>query len=548
MKKKEKKQKIEINITDEEVNRRLDQLGSTAMSDDLRAYIVNALLVLVELDRIVGLQKTTIARLRKIFGKKSEKQTGGAGARGGEGKLPGEKPKAPGHGRNGHKDYGDLAVEYHPVDGLQAGDPCPNNDGGTLYEYEPRYHIMISGGAPFTARKFMHQTLRCGLCGLIIEAKSWATGKPKYDVSVHSMLSILHYSGSFPMYRLEKLQKKFFIPMPRSVQWMLLNELGLILALIYDVLFSYVCNSESAVMSDDTKAKIQTHTKKLKEIKQEKERLAILGFNSKKSEERVEICTTGMRTHVDGHEIVIFITGIRNSGENIDELLKYRKSDTKLLILGDASSKNNPSDLTRVEIARCNVHARREFVDLEPQYESEVLIVKELIGNVYKNEAYIKENKLDSEERLKYHQTHSGPVMESLKDWCEKSFEEKKIEPNSSLGKAVNYVLNHWPGLTKFLQIIDCPLDTNILEGYIRTPVMNRKNWLHLKTEHGAFINDMHLSVMKTTELAGANPYNYFNALQSNEAKVRMAPEKWLPWNYQDNLQDIASDFVIESS
>ena len=38
-----------------------------------------------------------------------------------------------------------------------------------------------------------------------------------------------------------------------------------------------------------------------------------------------------------------------------------------------------------------------------------------------------------------YHQQQSGPVMAELKQWTDEQMAEKKVEPNSSLGKATDY-------------------------------------------------------------------------------------------------------------
>ncbi|MBF0208859.1 MAG: transposase, partial [Oligoflexia bacterium] len=236
--------------------------------------------------------------------------------------------------------------------------------------------------------------------------------------------------------------------------------------------------------------------------------------------------------------------GKKNSGENIDEMLKRRTNENKMLVIGDASSKNNPSDSSQVELLKCNVHARREFIDIEDKFQEEVAQVREWYSEIYKNEAYAKKQAMGPDERLLFHQKNSGPIMDLLKEWCEKSLKEKKIEPNSQLGGAVDYILNHWPGLTGFLRIPGCPLDTNLLEGYLRTLVMNRKNWLHLKTEYGALINDIHVSVIKSCEASGENIYTYLNVLQNNEASVRVSPEKWLPWNYKENLPKDTTTFT----
>ncbi|MBF0208735.1 MAG: transposase [Oligoflexia bacterium] len=206
-------------------------------------------------------------------------------------------------------------------------------------------------------------------------------------------------------------------------------------------------------------------------------------------------------------------------------MLNRRTNENKMIILGDASSKNNPSDPSEAELVNCNVHARREFIYIEDKFQEESNKVREWYKTIYKNEAYTKKNGLSPEERLAYHKENSAKIMDDLKEWCESSLKNKKVEPNSPLGGSMNYILNHWQGLTGFLRILGCPLDTNILEGYLRMIVMNRKNWLHLKTEYGAFINDVNTSVIKTCEASGENVYSYLNALQDNEKSVRESPE-----------------------
>jgi hypothetical protein len=51
--------------------------------------------------------------------------------------------------------------------------------------------------------------------------------------------------------------------------------------------------------------------------------------------------------------------------------------------------------------------------------------------------------------------------MSELKEWIKKQFAERLVEPNSGLGQALRYVLNHWEGLTRFLSVANCPLDNN---------------------------------------------------------------------------------------
>ena len=53
--------------------------------------------------------------------------------------------------------------------------------------------------------------------------------------------------------------------------------------------------------------------------------------------------------------------------------------------------------------------------------------------------------------------------MEKLHAWLQAQFDEKRVEPNSGLGKAIAYVLRHWEPLTLFLRQAGAPLDSNMV-------------------------------------------------------------------------------------
>ena len=61
--------------------------------------------------------------------------------------------------------------------------------------------------------------------------------------------------------------------------------------------------------------------------------------------------------------------------------------------------------------------------------------------------------------------------MEALKHWLAQQFEERNVEPNSSLGKAFAYFLTHWQTLTRFLQVENAPLDNNIVERALKLAI-----------------------------------------------------------------------------
>ena len=70
---------------------------------------------------------------------------------------------------------------------------------------------------------------------------------------------------------------------------------------------------------------------------------------------------------------------------------------------------------------------------------------------------------MTADQRLHFHQSKSGPLMEDLETWLNDQLNHNKVEPNSGLGQAISYMLNHWKPLTLFLRVPKAPLITTTL-------------------------------------------------------------------------------------
>lgn len=123
--------------------------------------------------------------------------------------------------------------------------------------------------------------------------------------------------------------------------------------------------------------------------------------------------------------------------------------------------------------------------------------------------------------------------MGELRDWIEKQLKERMVEPNSGLGKALQYMLNQWPGLTGFLSFPGAPLDNNEVERALKRFVLFRKNSLFYKTAHGADIGSILMSLIESCRLNNGNIFEYLLALRRDKAEVHRNPGRYLPWNYQ---------------
>ena len=132
--------------------------------------------------------------------------------------------------------------------------------------------------------------------------------------------------------------------------------------------------------------------------------------------------------------------------------------------------------------------------------------------------------------------------MQELHEWFECQFEDKKVEPNSSLGEAITYMLNHWQALTLFLREPGAPLDNNICERALKKAILHRKNSLFYKTQNGARVGDIYMTLIHTAELAGANAFDYLCELQRHAGQLQENPRQWMPWNYRETLRRIAAE------
>ena len=465
------------------------------------------------------MKDTTIARLRKIFNKKVERHSSSGNS--GNNNSPDDKepkphPRGNNNGRNGVKDYPLAPVIEHKHDGLVAGDRCPECDIGKLYEYAPGVYIRITGSTPLSA--VIHQTekLRCNACLKIFEANFEGKNAPKYDEKAKAITALFKYRAAFPFHRLEKIQKQLLTPMPASTQWDLMEDLVNDIWPIWGELLK-TAPQGNLFNQDDTVGKI----------------ISLMLDNKKNpNKKRKGIYTSCIMSELaDKKKITLFFTGHKYSGENLTELLAKHDHVIPPTVMSDAL-RSNKITIKEIIEALCLSHGRRKFFDLGNYAQKEADSVLELIKTVYTTDREAKEKNLSPEERLLLHQEKSAPAMAKLKEWCEKVFEEKKVEPNSMLGNAIKYMLKHWDGLTCFLRVPGAPLDNNILERELRQAVLNRKNWYFYKTLMGALVGDVILSVIKTCEQNNVAPFHYLVWVQQNKEEVAKNPELFLPWNY----------------
>ena len=446
-----------------------------------------------------------------------------------EGKEAETLEKAKGHGRNGAQEYVGAEKVRVPHESLKPGDACPNCQKGTVYETaEPGHLVRIKGQAPLGATVYELQKLRCNLCGEVFTAQTPpGVGPDKYDAESASMIALLKYGSGLPFNRLERLEGSLGIPLPATTQWEIVEHSAGVIEPVFEQMIRQAAQGQ-VLHNDDTKMKILALTGPSGEP---------TGSDPTEVSDRTGVFTSGIVSILDGYQIALFFTGRRHAGENLTAVLKQRASELgRPIQMCDALSRNMPDELKTI-VANCLTHGRRRFVEVATNFPDECLYVLETLKDVYKNDSEAKGRGLSAEQRLQFHQTQSGPKMDQLKAWLTAQIEQRKVEPNSGLGEAIAYMLKHWNELTLFLQQPGAPLDNNVCERALKKAILHRKNAYFYKTQNGARVGDLFMSLIHTCELNGVNPFDYLTELHRHANQLSAHPEGWMPWNYRNMLQ-----------
>lgn len=502
-----------------------------------------ALATLGYLTELLEDRTTTLQRLRHLlFGARTEttqtvcppapEVAGGAASASGGGfaaspsGAPGPAAPRPGHGRNGARAYGGARQVAVPHATAQPGQRCPGCTKGKLYrQREPAYLVRIVGQAPLGATVYALERLRCNLCGEVFTAAPPAgVGPAKYDASAGSMVALLKYGSGVPFYRLEQLQGSVGIPLPAATQWEIVAEVATALQPAYTELIRQAAQGE-VLHNDDTGATILALGRE-----------PPAGGPAEAAAARTGMFTSGIVATRAGREIALFFTGRQHAGENLADVLKQRAAALGPPIqMCDALARNAPETF-QVILANCLAHARRQFVEIAPAFPEECRLVLETLQQVYRHDAAAKAEGLSPAARLAFHQAQSGPLMETLEAWLTTQVAERQVEPNSGLGKAIAYMRKHWEPLTRFLHVPGAPLDNNVAERALKKAILHRKNALFFRTERGAQVGDLFMSLIHTCQRCGTDPFHYLTALQTHAAALAAAPQDWLPWTYRDTL------------
>jgi len=224
-----------------------------------------------------------------------------------------------------------------------------------------------------------------------------------------------------------------------------------------------------------------------------------------------------------------------------------------------------------IVLAFCWAHVRRDFLDAGRSFsplEAWALTWKERIGQLYHlNRLRVEHWATDlplTKQSTTFHQ-HQRALTEHLQAMQDEANQavtlnrEDNIQAgrkkSSLLGvkssaakqqiKIYRSLLNHWQGLTVFMQNPHVPLDNNIAENSIRGPVTGRKAYYGSGSIWSAQLAAMLFSILQTLVLWGINPRHwlsgYLNTCAENGGQAPENCQAFIPWQMDEIRRETLS-------
>ena len=185
----------------------------------------------------------------------------------------------------------------------------------------------------------------------------------------------------------------------------------------------------------------------------------------------------------------------------------------------------------------CWDHARRKFVEASKaapakKKGSKVSKADVAIGKIRK--LYLIEDRikdLEPEQKKAQRQALSRPVLDYLKDWLETN--SPRVPKDSLTWIAINYTLSQWGLLIGYCEDGRLNISNALAENAIRPFAVGRRNWLFSDTPRGARASATCYSLIETAKANGLEPSAYLHHVLQHiaEADTLEKIEALLPWN-----------------
>lgn len=187
--------------------------------------------------------------------------------------------------------------------------------------------------------------------------------------------------------------------------------------------------------------------------------------------------------------------------------------------------------------AACMAHARRKFHDIHVLHASPT--TTEALARI--SALYVIEREVRGElprVRQAARQLRAKPLLQSMHDWLHDAL--TKLSTKSETSKAIRYMLDRWPALTRYADDGRIEIDNNIAEQALRTVAVGRKNWLHFGSDTGGERAAAMYSLIGSAKMNGLDPFAYMRHVLTHLPDHPITQiDDMLPWNVAKKLATV---------
>jgi transposase len=179
----------------------------------------------------------------------------------------------------------------------------------------------------------------------------------------------------------------------------------------------------------------------------------------------------------------------------------------------------------------CLSHSRRRFYKALEESCSEAIWFVAQIRQLYRIEDETRG--ATPEQRKAVRLQKAPPFWKALKRRALGLRADPRFLPQSTLGKAVNYLLNEYTALVGYLRDGRFEIDNNLVENDVRPAAVGRRRWLFIGHPEAGWRSAVIYTIIQSCRRRGINPQEYLTDVLSrlpamkNHQVWELAPSRW---------------------
>jgi len=184
----------------------------------------------------------------------------------------------------------------------------------------------------------------------------------------------------------------------------------------------------------------------------------------------------------------------------------------------------------------CWAHARRKFFDAKETDGRRAAQMLEMVRQLYAVEDQAKA--LDNDARCQLRRQQSVPILQSIKRWLDEQL--PLVLPRSPMAQAMQYTLNQWDALNRYVEQGFLNIDNNAAERALKRVAIGRKNWLFAGNDEAAANHARLYTLIASAQRHGIDPQAYLTSVLSKISPTPLSElNQFLPdvWKADDLAQ-----------